>query len=644
MIRRQFLGLAGSAAVFPWIARAQGAAAAADGPRPLDDFGALPFMERPHLSPNGGKVAAKVAVNGAQYFAIHDLLGDAPPAMIAGGQRDINWWRWVNDDWLIVGIGALDNVQGTDFYVRRAVGVSADARKMVPLAFQDAGQNADDVLWIASDGTPRVRMALQKSVYLSDEAFWPEVREFDVSTGHSKLVVASREDVDSWYADGTGTIRLGLGRVQEGRQSSLIYRHKDGDLFHTIERADSRKGESLLVPALFLPDPDQALATDDKDGFDAVYKLDLTTMALGDKVFGVPGFDVDDIVTDREGTRLLGATVIEDAERTHWLDPDLAALQAAIDKSVPASRATILSLSAKRDRLIVLVAASNQPGSYYFMDTGDGRLQRIAFVNARIKSAGLNPVRTVHFKARDGLDISAVLTLPARKAPKALPVAVMPHGGPFARDDEEWDWWAQALAERGYAVIQPNFRGSSGFGTKFAKAGAGEWGLKMQDDVNDALAWLVRQGIGDGKRACIVGGSYGGYCALRGAQRDGGLYRCAVSFAGVSDLDALRRYDSEFLNSGPNSDWLRSQAPDLKSVSPINFPEQFSTPVLLVHGKVDQNVPVKQSRDMADRLKRAGKQFVYIEQPLGDHHFSREQDRVGFLKAMDAFLAEHNPA
>ncbi|HEX4737474.1 MAG TPA: alpha/beta fold hydrolase [Allosphingosinicella sp.] len=645
MIRRHFLGLAASAAVFPSVARAQAAAgAAAPAPRPIEDFGALPFMDTPHLSPNGNKIAAKMAGNGTQFFAVHDLFGDSPPALIGAGKSDINWWRWVNDDWLVVGIGGVQSIQGDDFYLRRAIGVSVDGKKIVPLAFDQAGQNADDVLWVANDGTPRVRMALQKSLYLSDANFWPEVREFDVSTGHSKLVVASHDGVESWYADGTGTIRIGVGAAQEGRRSSLIYRHRDGDNFHTIERADSRKGEGLLIPALFLPEPDQALATDDKDGFNAVYKLDLTTMALGDKVFGVAGYDVDDIFADRERTRLLGATVIEDSARTHWLDPELASLQAAMDKAVPGRQATVMSLNGKRDRLIVLVAGSDRPGAYYFMDTGDGRLQRIANVNAKIGAAVLNPVRTIRYKARDGLEMSAVLTLPAKRAAKALPVAMMPHGGPFARDSEDWDWWAQSLAERGYAVMQPNFRGSSGFGTAFAKKGEGQWGLAMQDDVNDALAWLVKEGIGDPKRACVVGGSYGGYCALRAAQRDGSLYRCAVSFAGVSDLEALRKYDGEFLNSGANSDWWRTQAPDLKSVSPINFPEQFSTPVLLVHGKMDQRVPVKQSRQMADRLKQAGKQVVYVEQPLGDHFFSREQDRVGFLKAMDAFLTEHNPA
>jgi dipeptidyl aminopeptidase/acylaminoacyl peptidase len=361
-------------------------------------------------------------------------------------------------------------------------------------------------------------------------------------------------------------------------------------------------------------------------------------------VFGIEGFDIDGIVTDREQTRLLGVATTENSSRVHWLDPDMAKLQDAMDKALPGRQASILSMDAKRQRLVVLVGGADRPGSYYFMDADDGRLQRIGHVNIKIGATALNPVRTIRYKARDGLEMSAVLTLPARREAKALPVVVMPHGGPFARDSEEWDWWAQFLAERGYAVIQPNFRGSSGFGTDFANKGEGQWGLAMQDDVNDALAWLGKEGIGDPKRAAIVGASYGGYAALRAAQREGGLYRCAISFAGVSDLDALRKYDSNFLNSGRRSDWLRKQAPDLKSVSPLNFPEQFSIPVLLVHGKADQRVPVKQSRQMADRLKQAGKKVTYIEQPLGDHHLSREEDRLGLLKATEAFLAEHNPA
>jgi dipeptidyl aminopeptidase/acylaminoacyl peptidase len=645
LIRRDFLALAASAAAFPFPSlRAQAPGAAPPGPRPIEDFASLPFMQGPELSPDGTRVAAKMAIGGEQFFSVHSLFGDAPPRLVRSGGGDINWWRWVNNDWLIVGIGALDHVEDTDFYVRRTMGISADGKKIVPLGFNEAAQGADDVIWVANDGSPRIRLALQKSIYVNEPGFWPEVREFDVSTGHWKLVVEPHDEVESWYADGTGAVRVGIRREQEGRASSLLYRRRDGDNFHVVDRANSRKGQSLLLPALFLDEPDQALAIDDHDGYDALYKLDLATMTIGERVFGLAGYDIDGIVTDSAGTKLLGIATVEEGPRTHWLDPDLAKLQTEVEKVTPGRRPDVLSMDSKRQRFLIHLGAPDRPGIVYYMDAEDGRMQRLAYANSRIGAGVLNPVRTVRYKAKDGLEIAAILTLPAGREAKNLPVVVMPHGGPFARDSEAWDWWAQSLAERGYAVIQPNYRGSSGYGKAFAQKGEGQWGLAMQDDLNDALAWLAREGIGDSKRAAMVGASYGGYAAMRAAQRDGALYRCAISFAGVSDLPALLRYDSQFLNSGRGTDWVRAQAPDLRSVSPVNFPEQFSTPILLVHGKVDQRVPVKQSRELADRLTKAGKKVTYIEQPKGDHHLSRQEDRLALLKASDDFLNQHNPA
>jgi dipeptidyl aminopeptidase/acylaminoacyl peptidase len=643
MIRREFLTMTALAAALPAAGLKAQATAAAAAPRAVEDFAALPFMEGPRLSPDGTKLASRIAVRGEQLFAISAVFGQAPPALVRTGGSDINWWRWVNEDWLVLGIGAVDQYEGTDFYVRRAIGVSSDGKKIVPLLFREAAQGADDLLWIATDGTPRIRLALQRSVYLSDEGFWPQVVEIDVSTGKSKLVVDSHVGVTDWYADGSGAVRMGIGYGNDGRSARLLYREGESAGFRVADRADYRKEETLVVPALFLPEGG-ALATDNRDGYNALYKLDLTTFATGEKVFGIDGYDIDGIIVDAEGSRVLGVSTTETAPAVHWLDPDLAHAQDAMDKAVGGRRALIVSMDRKRQRFLVHLASGDRPGAYYFMDLADGRLLRIANVNERIAGAKVNPVRTIRYKARDGLEIAAVLTVPAGIEAKALPVVVMPHGGPFARDSEEWDWWAQFLASRGYAVVQPNFRGSSGYGAAFARQGRGQWGLAMQDDLNDALAELVRLGIADPKRAAMVGGSYGGYAALRAAQRDGALYRCAVSFAGVSDLAALLRFDSQFLYSGGGRDWMKKQAPDLRAVSPINFPGQFTIPVLLVHGKKDQRVPVGQSREMAEKLGKAGKKVRYIEQPLGDHHLSRQEDRVAFLQALEAFLKEHNPA
>jgi dipeptidyl aminopeptidase/acylaminoacyl peptidase len=641
-----FLALGVAAAALPAAeaaAQPVAPAATATAPRPVEDFAALPFMQNPVLSPDGTRVAAKVAVRGEQYLAIVPLDGSRASVVQSGGS-DINWWRWVNDQWLVVGAGAMDALMGVDFYVTRTLGVSADGSKVVRIAFDEAGQIADNVIWTANDGSPRVRLALQKSLFPSDEGFWPEVIEADVSTGKTKRVLRPYEGVVYWYADASGAVRMGIGYGQEGRSSRLLYRDGDGDQFKIVDKANSRKGQKLLVPSLFLPEPGQALAIDDKDGFDAVYKLDLKTMALGEKLFSLAGYDVGGIIPDETGTRVLGFAATENGPVVRWLDEDLATLQSQLDAAAKGKRSTIVSMDAARETFLVHIGGPDRPGGYYVMSAAGGKLVRLANVNERIGTAALHPVRTIRYKARDGLEIPAVLTLPAGRAAKGLPTIVMPHGGPFVRDSEEWDWWAQFLADRGYAVVQPNYRGSSGYGTAFAEKGEGQWGLAMQDDLNDALAHLAKEGIADPKRACIVGASYGGYAAMRAAQRDPGVYRCAVSYAGVSDLPALLRYDRQFLNSGRSSDWLKEQAPDLRSVSPVNFADGFSTPILIMHGREDRRVPVKQSRELAERLKRAGKPHRYVEQPKGDHHFSREEDRLQFLKELEAFLKEHNPA
>lgn len=295
--------------------------------------------------------------------------------------------------------------------------------------------------------------------------------------------------------------------------------------------------------------------------------------------------------------------------------------------------------------MLVRVGDASQPGSIYYYDAEDsGSMKLFAYLNGAIRSARLGPVSTFRYKARDGLSIEAVLTLPKGRDPKNLPLIVMPHGGPEARDSASYDWWAQFLADRGYAVVQPNYRGSTGYGKKFMDAGDGEWGLKMQDDLNDAVTDLANRGIVDSKRVCIVGASYGGYAAMRGAQRDGTKFRCAISYAGVSDLNGMIRYDSKFLNANAARAGWRQSAPDLKAVSPVNHAADFSTPILIMHGKKDLRVPVAQSRRMVNRLKAAGKSVEYTEQPEGDHHFTREADRVQFLEAIEVFLAKHNPA
>ena len=590
-----------------------------DAATPLADavkvevFAALPFIEGPELSPDGTKLAAKIAVNGKQTLVVQPLFGGKPVG-IPEGKSDINWWRWVTDDWLVVGLGDQQQLYGEDYYVTRVISLSADMTKVKQIDWPHSGIEADDVIWYASDGSPRILLSKQTGIE-SDSNWYPSVFEVDVSTGRLKQVVRSIEGVWDWDADAAGNVRMGI-LWRDGRKRGILYRGPDGS----------------------------AIAMDDGDGHMGIYELALPSFTLGKKLFGNDRYDLDGVVTTQTGDDLAGVFLTEKRERIDWLDPELKDLQHGLDETLGPGNAEIISLNRDRSRLLVRVGSPSQAGALYYWDTGqEATMHHIGWYNKELKGRSLSSVKTIEYGARDGTRIEAVLTLPRGAEAKALPLIVMPHGGPGARDSEEYDWWVQYLAEQGYAVIQPNYRGSTGYGTKLHEAGEGQWGLKMQDDLLDAIDWAAKEGIADPKRVCIVGASYGGYAAMRGAQRDGPHYRCAIAYAGVSDLGAMLKYDRNYLGKWA-ADYWKKQVSDSTAVSPRFHAAEFAAPILIAHGVEDKRVPVKQSRMLVEELKKAGKPYEYVEQKLGDHHFSRAEDRLEFLKALKAFLDKYNPA
>lgn len=257
-----------------------------------------------------------------------------------------------------------------------------------------------------------------------------------------------------------------------------------------------------------------------------------------------------------------------------------------------------------------------------------------------MRNAHLAPVKAIEYKARDGLEIQAILTLPAGRPAKSLPLIMLPHGGPWAFDTLRYDYWAQFLANRGYAVMQPNFRGSTGYGVDFERKGEGQMGAAMQDDITDGMRWAVAQGIADPKRVCIMGASYGGYAAMWGVVKDPDLYRCSISIAGVA---SVRKTVNDFDSNSNNLGWGR-MAPNFEAISPINFVEKIKVPMLLIHGKKDVTVSVDNSRKMFSRMQKAGKNVQYVELPEADHHFQRQADRMTLLSTIETFLNTYNPA
>ena len=607
---------------------------------PVEVFAALPAIETPRLSPDGTKVAARVAVNGKQMLVVTDLFGKTPPKVLPPGKVDINWWRWVNDDWLVVGLGDQDKIYEEEVYVTRIAGVKADMTKIVPLGWTKTGLDADDILWIARDGSTRI-LTSKSTGYFVIEDYLPSVWQADVATGEMTRILKSQADVFGWDADGNGNIRMGYLALSNDRLG-VLYRRDGTSKFEKVILKRG-KDQTIPIPQVYRRDG-TAIAIADDGGRNEIYELNLPSFTLGKKLFGDPKYDVDDVRPNATGDDLDGFVVIDRKVRFDWLNPELKAVQADLDKSVGIGNGRIVSMSRDRKKLLVEVGDPSQAGSLYFWDTQGSRMDRIGYNQSALKSRKLSPVKTIAYTARDGKPIEAVLTLPRNRLATKLPLIVMPHGGPGARDMEAYDWWAQYLAELGYAVIQPNYRGSTGYGVAFQKAGEGEWGMKMQDDLLDAIDYVTKQGVADPSRVCIVGASYGGYAAMRGAQRDSSRYKCAISFAGISDLSAMKRYDTKFLLGPYGKAYWTKQVRDFTTVSPRFHAADFSVPILIAHGVEDKRVPIKQSRWMVDALKKAGKPHQYLEQKEGDHHFSRAEDRLEFLKATKAFLDKYNPS
>ncbi|HEX6376481.1 MAG TPA: prolyl oligopeptidase family serine peptidase [Allosphingosinicella sp.] len=626
---------------------------------PLEVFAQFPAIQEPDISPGGKAIAAKIRFEGGQALAVLPIGAGGRPEIIAKdgsfdeeGDFVMRGWRWIDDDNLVIVLTSRQNYMGYFWFDgSRAIAYNRTTRKVIPLAWRGARFDAGRILWMSREGRPMILIERTPDSSSYERLFLPEVVKVDVITGKVVDVVQrTSPSISSWYADGNGVVRLGTGYDGGTGKLTAMYRRTAKSNLDTIYSGRPDRFEGVPLPEIFLNEPDKALATSRKGGYRAVYELDLKTMEVGRKVFGVDGYDVSSVSGGPTQDRLEAVRVVEHRPKVYYFEPRLKEIQEGLEETFGKGNVYIESTDRAREMIVARIAAPGTPGAYYVYDTRTGGLSRLGWINNAIADRKLNPVKTIRYRASDGKEIEAVLTMPRHRAgQKNLPLIVLPHGGPWSRDDEDWEYvpWAQPLAELGYVVVQPNFRGSSGYGTQWEKASDGNWGERMQDDLNDAVAHLAGQGIVDAKRVCMMGWSYGGYAASRAAQRDGAKYRCAISGAGVHHLPDMVAYDKDYLGSYMAKAALGA-AGHLRAVSPGLHAEKYSTPILIVHGAKDRRVPVTQSRDLARRLKEAGKvegrDFVYVEIPRETHNLLLESSRLRVLQEVKKFLDRYNPA
>ena len=361
-----------------------------------------------------------------------------------------------------------------------------------------------------------------------------------------------------------------------------------------------------------------------------------------------PNADITNVYTDPYTGAIIGIYVSGSVSDVRWLEPRAQLRQDVLQRSFPGRQVHVSGWTEDGMKTLASVDTPSSPPIYYIVDFTTHRADIAGEEYPALAGIALGEVKEISYKARDGTSIPGYLTMPAAKPSGAIPLVVLPHGGPQARDYLEFNWLTQFLASRGYAVLQPQFRGSTGFGDAFREAGYRQWGGLMQDDVTDGVRALIEQGIADPHRICIVGASYGGYAALAGAAFTPELYSCAVSISGVSDLPALMREEVPLFEgtiSNSMSEWkMRIGGPNdsnLAAKSPINSVKAIKIPVLIVYGTADSVVPNAQSEKMVAALKAAGKSVSVAILAGEDHWLSRTETRVQVLKELDAFLGKN---
>jgi len=623
-----------------WLASTAMATAA-----PLEAYGKLPSVEALAISPSGREVAFIVTNGEERRIVVKDIAANKVPLLATVGNTKVRDLRWAGDEHLVLTTSTTEKPmelsadRGEWFFASLIEVRSKKLRQLL----RDVERGVTMVR-----GTPTVRHVEGKPVVLLEGYSFVNSQgvatlyQIELGYAGSRLLETGQSNTYDFIVGPDG--KPIAQALYEGVSGRWTLKAKQGHLWRDVLVREEPIDPPSVVGLGRAPGT-VLLLGGEKDDFNW-QEVSLTTGKadlLTSEAFQSPIFD-------RASGRLIGFHALAgDEDRYTFFDPQDARVWRAVAAAFPGDRVTLASWSLDRQRILVRVDSPTLGPAYSVVDLATRKASWLGAEYEGLKAQDISPVRPLRFKAQDGLQLTGYLTLPAGRDPKGLPLIVFPHGGPASRDMPGFDWWAQAMASRGYAVLQVNFRGSEGFGWEFTRAGFGQWGRKMQTDLSDGVAELARQGVIDPKRVCIVGASYGGYAALAGVTLQQGVYRCAVSFGGVSDL---RRMVSYSRNRGGRSVlryWTRYMGaedigdPVLAKYSPAAQAAQASAPVLLIHGKDDTVVPVEQSQVMAEALRRSGKPVELVVQNNADHWLSLGDTRLQMLKSTMAFVERHNP-
>ncbi|MGX7895371.1 alpha/beta hydrolase family protein [Tsuneonella sp. HG222] len=473
------------------------------------------------------------------------------------------------------------------------------------------------------------------------------VEMVDLLDNSRRQIESPRSSAVEYISDGHGNVRLVQLRPtdNDGYAKSVanyLYRAKDGKGgWKPLSSVETKNALSYgFVPVAVDSNADVAYGFDSNNGFTGLYQMKLDGSGETSLVLGRANSDVDSLMTIGRDQRVVGASYATEKRYVEYFDPALKKLSTDIAKALGGGVSVdIVDASANESKLLLFSGSDTKPGQFYVYDKGTRQLAPLLPARPELAGMSLGEMKPITFPASDGTQIPGYLTLPPGSDGKNIPAIVMPHGGPWARDEWGFDWLVQYFANRGFAVLQPNFRGSTGYGSQwFQRNGFQSWNIAI-GDINDAGRWLQKEGIAAPGKLGIFGWSYGGYAALQSQVVEPDLFKAVVAVAPVTDLDSLRAESLGYSNYRI-MDQAIGNGPHIASGSPARHAAKFKAPVLLVHGDTDTNVAVQQSRTMADRLKDAGKQVDYIEFDGLAHQLDDAGARARMLVAAEKTLRQ----
>jgi dipeptidyl aminopeptidase/acylaminoacyl peptidase len=596
---------------------------------PLEDFFRNPQKSSFQLSPDGSQLSYLAPYENRMNLFVQPVNGGEAKRVTSITDRDISGYLWGNNDVLIY----LKDVGGDENYALFAV--SPDGGKNRDLTnFKGVRTELIDEL---DNDEDHILISMNKR-----DAKVFDVYKLNVNSGQFEMVAKNPGNISGWVADHNGVVRVAT--TTDGVNTSLLYRKDEKAKWQTIVTTNFREG----ISPLFFDFDNKGLYCSSNIQRDksAIVKFDLDKKKESEVLFEHPKVDVESLNYSNKRKVLTSITYTVDKPERHILDADTRRLFDYLKSELPGKEISVTSADKDENTYIVRTYNDRTMGAYYIYSHESKKLQLIEEISPWLNEDAMAFMQPIEYKTRDGLLIHGYLTIPANVKAYNLPVIVNPHGGPWARDTWGFKPEVQFLASRGYAVLQINFRGSTGYGRKFWEMGFKEWGKKMQDDITDGVNHLIDAGIANREKIAIYGGSYGGYAALAGLAFTPKLYRCGIDYVGVSNLFTFMKTIPPYWQ--PYLEMMYAMVGNpiedkdlLEAASPVMHAGNIAVPLFIAQGAKDPRVNKAESDQMVEALISRGIQVEYMVEEEEGHGFHNEENRFKFYRAMEAFLANH---